>query len=106
MVLFYLLGMKKTRRNKQLKKNKGQFCENKKTKWTSFICRRTGFIRRPDEASPPADEASPPADEASPSADEASPPADEANLPTDEASPIGLFLRTFDSTELSILVIN
>ena len=45
---------------------------------------------------PPADEASPPADEASPLADEASPPADEANLPTDEASPICLFLRTFD----------
>ena len=62
--------------NKAIKKTRGQFCENI---GTCFICRRTGFIRWADKASPPADEASPPADEASLQADEASPPTDEAS---------------------------
>ena len=48
------------------KKIRGQFYENIRTKWTAFICWRTGlirrwtgFIRRADEAKLPTDEASP-----------------------------------------------
>ena len=80
MVLLYLFGQKKNKEKKRKEKIRGQFCENRRTKWTGFIrgqtgfirCRtgfirgRTGFISRVDEASPTADEASPPTDEASP----------------------------------------
>ena len=56
MVLLSLFGHENTRRKKQIKKSRGQFSENIRTKWTGFIilncwqtgliCRRTGLICR------------------------------------------------------------